>query len=67
MFPPVEFFLNLPACFSDSRDLTLVSEFSEADTANTIFSEISMRASADFAAVILSDLELLRAGLPDLH
>jgi hypothetical protein len=67
MFPPVEFFLKLPACFSDSRDLTLVSEFSEADTANTIFSEISMRASADFAAVILSHLELLRAGLPDLH
>ena len=47
-------FLRLPACFSYAGDLALVGKFSEADTANTVFSQISMRTTADFAAIILS-------------
>ena len=44
----------LPRRFSDSRDLTFVCELSEADTANTVFTEVSVRSAADFAAVVFS-------------
>jgi len=44
--------LDLPACLLNARDLALVSKLSEADTANTEFTEISMRSAADLASVI---------------
>ena len=51
--------LGLPACLLYARDLALVSEVTEADTADTELTEISVRASADLAAVVLSGGELL--------
>ena len=49
----------LPARFSYARDLALVSEFAEADTADAVFTKVSMRSAADLAACVLSCGELL--------
>jgi len=50
---------GLPGCFLYARNLALVCEVTEADTADTELTEISVRASADLAAVVLSGGELL--------
>ncbi|MPM32786.1 hypothetical protein SDC9_79352 [bioreactor metagenome] len=42
----------LPAGLLDARNLTLVSQFPEADTADAVLAQIRMRSSADFAAVV---------------
>ena len=57
----------LPACFSYAGDLTLVSKLPEADPANTVFSEVSMRSAADLAAVVSTSGELRSPLLLDLH
>ena len=49
----------LPRSFLYARDLALVSQFTEADTADTVLAEISMGASADLAAIVFSCGELL--------
>jgi hypothetical protein len=48
----------LPACFLDSRNLALISKFTEADPANSIVAEISVWSAADLAAVIAACREL---------
>ena len=58
---------SLPASLLYSRDLALVSELTEADTADAVFSQICMRTAADSAAVIFSCGELCRTLLFDLH
>ena len=50
--------INLPAGFSYARDLTLVGQVTEADTADAIVSQVSMRTAADLAAVVLTGGEL---------
>ena len=45
---------GLPGCLSHAGNLTLVSEFTEADTADTVLAEISVGTSADFAAVVFT-------------
>jgi len=45
---------GLPGCLSHAGNLTLVSEFTEADTADTVLAEISMGATADLATVVFA-------------
>ena len=40
--------------FAYAGDLALVSQLAEADTADAVVSQISMRTAADFAAVVLT-------------
>ena len=49
---------ELPGSLLYSGDLALVSEVTEANTADTELTEIRMRASADFATVVSSGGEL---------
>jgi len=59
--------ITLPACLSYAGDFTLVSKFSEADTANSVLTKISMRSSADLASGVFSCGELLLSLLLDDH
>ena len=51
--------IKLPGCLLYAGNLALVSQFAEADTADAELTEISVRAAADLAAVVLSGGELL--------
>ena len=44
-----------------------MSKLPEADPANTVFSEVSMRSAADLAAVVSTSGELRSPLLLDLH
>jgi hypothetical protein len=59
--------VKLPACLSNTGNLTLVSQFAEADTADTEFTKISVGAAADFASGVLSGGELLLLLLLENH
>ena len=48
----------LPACLLNARNLTLVGELSEANTANTVVAQIRVGSAADLAAVIVASREL---------
>ena len=50
----------LPACLLYSGDLALVGKIAEADTADTVLTEICMGTAADLASVILSGGVFLR-------
>ena len=58
---------GLPTCFFNTGDLSFVCQFTEADTADSIFSQIRMRTSADSAAAIFSCGEFRLALLFDFH
>ncbi len=45
---------NLPRSLSDARDLALMCQLAEANTANAVITQISVGTTADFAAVVLS-------------
>ncbi len=53
------FFPVLPGCFSYAGNFALVCELTEADTADTVLAEVSVGASADLAACVLTSGELL--------
>ena len=53
--------MKLPGSFLHTGNLALVGQFTEANTADAIFSQISMRPTADFTAVIMSGAELRRS------
>ena len=57
----------LPASLSDARDLALMSQLAEADTANAVVTQVSVGTTADFAAVVLSCGEFCRSSLLDFH
>ena len=57
----------LPAGFLYARDLAFVCQLTEADSANSIFSQVCMRTTADSAAIILSGGEFLLTLLFDFH
>ena len=42
------------ACFLNARNLTLMCQMSEANTANAVFSQIRMRSAAELAAGVSS-------------
>ena len=44
----------LPRCLSYTRNLALVSKLAEADTANSVLTEVGVRSTADFASVVSS-------------
>ena len=57
----------LPTSFLYARDLTFVSQFTEANSADTVFSQYRMRTAADIASSIFSCGEFLFALLFDFH
>ena len=54
-----DWYLVLPRSFSYAGNFALVRKFSEADTANTVFAEVSVGTTADLASVVLTGGELL--------
>ena len=42
----------LPGCLFNAGDLTLIGQLSEANTADTVVSQICVRTAANFAAVV---------------
>ncbi len=46
--------VNLPRSLAYARDLALMCQLAEADTANAVVTQISVGTTADFAAVVLS-------------
>ena len=57
----------LPGSFSNARNLALISQLTEADTANAVVAQVCVGAAADFAAIIFSGGELRRSLLLDFH
>ena len=47
-------FAVLPACLSYAGNFALVSEFTEADTADTELTKVSVGTTADLATVVLT-------------
>jgi len=58
---------RLPACLTYARDLTLISQVTEAQTADAILANISMWSSAELATVVLLHLELRCALSLEFH
>ena len=61
------FSIFLERSLTHAGDLALVSQLTEADTADTVVPEISVGTAAQLAAVVLAGGELGRTGLLDLH
>ncbi len=59
--------IQLEASFANAGNLSLVSEFAEADTADAVVAKISMGTTADLAAVVLSGRELCGCLLLENH
>jgi hypothetical protein len=57
----------LPACLFDSGDFALIGELTEANSAYTVFSEITVGSSADFASVVSPYREFRSSLLFYLH
>ena len=57
----------LERSLAHAGDLALVSQLTEADTADTVVPKISVGTAAQLAAVVLAGGELGRTGLLDLH
>jgi len=49
---------DLPRCLLDAGDLALVSQLAEADTADTVVTQVSVRTAAQLAAVVAAGGEL---------
>ena len=58
---------RLPAGLSYSGDLALIGQFSEADTAYAVVTQVSVGTAADLAAVILPGGEFCISLLLDFH
>ena len=50
--------LSLPAGLADTGDLALVSQFTEADTANAVVTQVGVGTAADLAPVVCTGGEL---------
>ena len=50
--------IKLPGCLSYARDLALVSKFTEADTADSVLTEVGVGSTTDLASVISASGEL---------
>ena len=57
----------LERSLAHTGDLALVSQLTEADTADAVVPEVSMGTTAQLAAVVLAGGELGRTSLLDLH
>ena len=49
---------KLPRSLLDTGDLALISQFTEADTADAVVTQVSVGSSADVAAVVAASREL---------
>ena len=58
---------NLPAGFSYAGNFAFVSEFTEANTANTESAEVGMGSTADFATIVVTSREFLFSLLLENH
>ena len=58
---------KLKTGLANSGDLALVSQFTEADTADAVVAQVSVRTAADLAAVVLAGRELGLALLLENH
>jgi hypothetical protein len=58
---------RLPRCLSYTRDLALVSELAEADTADTVLTKVSVRSATDLASVVSTSRELRLSLLLEYH
>ena len=58
---------GLPGSLLDAGDLALVSQLTEADTADTVLAQVSMGTTADLAAVVSAGRELGGTLLLELH
>ena len=61
------FSIFLERSLTHAGDLALVSQLTEADTADTVVPKIGVGTAAQLAAVVLAGGELGRTGLLDLH
>jgi len=59
--------IKLPGCLSYSGNLALVCELTEADTADTVLTKISMRSATDLASVVCASRELRLSLLLEYH
>ena len=58
---------SLPAGLTDAGNLALVSQLTEADTADAVVAKVSMGTAADLAAVVLTSRVLCRSLLLQNH
>ena len=58
---------TLERSLSDTRDLALVSQLTEADTADAVVTQVSVGTAADLAAVVSTGGVLSGASLLDFH
>jgi len=59
--------LGLPGSLPDAGDLALVSQLTEADTADAIVTQVSVGAAADLAPVVAAGGKLGLSLLLELH
>ena len=59
--------LTLETGLADAGDLALISQLTEADTADAVVAQVSVGAAADLAAVVLAGGELSRSLLFENH
>ena len=52
---------------ADAGDLALISQLTEADTADAVVAQVSVGAAADLAAIVLTSRELCRSLLLENH
>ena len=58
---------KLPAGLAHAGDLALVSQLTEADTANAKLTKVGMWSAADLASIVLTSRELLFLLLLEFH
>jgi len=59
--------IRLPRCLSYTRNLALVSELAEADTADSVLTKVSVRSATDLASVVSASGELRLLLLLEYH
>ena len=64
---PTKHYGNSEARLAHAGDLALVSQLTEADTADAVVAQVSVGAAADLAAVVLTSRELCRSLLLENH
>ena len=64
---PTKHYGNSEARLAYAGDLALVSQLTEADTADAVVAQVSVGAAADLAAIVLTSRELRRSLLLENH
>ena len=64
---PAKHYENSEARLAHAGDLALISQLAEADTADAVVAQVSVRTATDLAAVVLTGRELRRSLLLENH